>query len=54
MQIQEFRNQFNELSTSLLEKISGLHLCDWFSNFDISKIVAFSDLYKGDITIRER
>ncbi|KAK1410977.1 hypothetical protein QVD17_37520 [Tagetes erecta] len=54
MQIQEFGNRFNEVSTNLLENMSGLNPCDRFANFDISKIVAFSELYKDDFTIRER
>ncbi|KAK1432073.1 hypothetical protein QVD17_08963 [Tagetes erecta] len=54
MQIQEFGNRFNEVSTNLLENMSGLNPCDRFAKFDISKIVAFSELYKDDFTIRER
>jgi len=54
MQILEFGDRFSELSTSLIENMSGLNPCDLFSKFDISKIVAFSEMYPNDFNKEER
>ena len=54
MQIQELGNRFSEVSTTLLENMSGLNPCDSFSKFDISKIAAFSEMYPNDFTNEER
>ncbi|XP_076954522.1 uncharacterized protein LOC143628999 [Bidens hawaiensis] len=54
MQIQEYGNRFNEVTATLLENMSGLNPCDRFSKFDTSKIIAFSEMYENDFTIKER
>ncbi|KAJ9545585.1 hypothetical protein OSB04_025292 [Centaurea solstitialis] len=54
MQIQELGNRFNEVSTTLVGNMSGLNPCNGFSKFDISKIVAFSEMYPVDFTMNER
>ncbi|KAI3725286.1 hypothetical protein L1987_65069 [Smallanthus sonchifolius] len=54
MQIQELGDRFNELSTSLIENMSGLNPCDSFSKFDISNVVAFSEMYPNDFNKEER
>ncbi|KAJ9536424.1 hypothetical protein OSB04_un000401, partial [Centaurea solstitialis] len=54
MQIQELGNRFNEVSTTLVGNMSGLNPCNGFSKFDISKIVAFSEMYPIDFTMNER
>lgn len=53
MQIQEFGNRFNEVSTTLVENMSGLNPCNGFSKFDISKIVAFSEMYPDDFNMND-
>lgn len=53
MQIQEFGNRFNEVSTTLVESMSGLNPCNGFSKFDISKIVAFSEMYPDDFNMND-
>ncbi|XP_021995641.1 zinc finger MYM-type protein 1-like [Helianthus annuus] len=54
MQIQELGNRFSEVSTSLIENMSGLNPCDSFAKFDIPKIVAFSKMYPNDFNKEER
>ncbi|KAI3687333.1 hypothetical protein L1987_81028 [Smallanthus sonchifolius] len=54
MQIQEMGNRFNEVTTTLIENMSGLNPCDWCSKFDTSKIVTFSEMYPNDFTTNER
>ncbi|XP_076960509.1 uncharacterized protein LOC143636913 [Bidens hawaiensis] len=54
MQIQEYGNRFNEVTTTLLENMSGLNPCDRFSKFDTSKVIAFSEMYENDFTTKER
>ncbi|KAJ9566997.1 hypothetical protein OSB04_002963 [Centaurea solstitialis] len=54
MQIQELGNRFNEVSTTLVGNMSGLNPCNGFSKFDISKILAFSEMYPVDFTMNER
>ncbi|XP_021991283.1 uncharacterized protein LOC110888047 [Helianthus annuus] len=54
MQIQKHGNRFSEVSTSLIENMSGLNPCDSFAKFDISKIVAFSEMYPNDFNKEER
>ncbi|XP_021990964.1 uncharacterized protein LOC110887700 [Helianthus annuus] len=54
MQFQELGSRFSEVSTSLIENISGLNSCNSFAKFDISKIVKFSEMYPNDFNKEER
>ncbi|KAK9049900.1 hypothetical protein SSX86_031131 [Deinandra increscens subsp. villosa] len=54
MQISELGNRFNEVSTTLIENMSGLNPCDSFCKFDTSKIVTFSEMYPNDFSNGER
>ncbi|XP_076952997.1 uncharacterized protein LOC143626965 [Bidens hawaiensis] len=52
--LKEFGNRFNEVTTTLLENMSGLNPYDRFSKFDTSKIIAFPEMYENDFTTKER
>ncbi|KAJ0714910.1 putative HAT dimerization domain, ribonuclease H-like superfamily [Helianthus annuus] len=54
MQLQELGSRFSEVSTSLIENMSGLNPCNSFAKFDISKIVKFSEMYPNDFNKEER
>ncbi|KAJ0495031.1 putative HAT dimerization domain, ribonuclease H-like superfamily [Helianthus annuus] len=54
MQLQELGSRFSEVSTSLIENMSGLNHCNSFAKFDISKIVKFSEMYPNDFNKEER
>ncbi|KAK1421859.1 hypothetical protein QVD17_24536 [Tagetes erecta] len=48
MQIQEFGNRFNEVTSELLICMSSLSPCDNFSGFDIPKLLRLSEMYPND------
>ncbi|XP_052622344.1 uncharacterized protein LOC128127709 [Lactuca sativa] len=48
MQLTEYRDQFSETSTQLLEYMGALSPCDSFAQFDKSKLLKLGKLYKYD------
>ncbi|KAI3523499.1 hypothetical protein L1887_01674 [Cichorium endivia] len=54
MQIIEFGDRFSEISTQLLEYMGALSPCDSFANFDKTKLLKLSELYKKDFDDSER
>ena len=54
MQLQEFRDQFSEVSTELLKYIAALSPCDSFSQFNVSDLLELLKLYPYDFDRMER
>ncbi|KAD3640818.1 hypothetical protein E3N88_30041 [Mikania micrantha] len=54
MQIQEFGNCFNEVTSELLVCLSSLSPCDNFRGFDIPKILRLSDMYPYDFNENDK
>ena len=53
MQLEEFRHRFSEKSTNLLTYMAALSHCFSFSQFDKSKLLNLSMLYRNDFTEAE-
>ncbi|KAD4178471.1 hypothetical protein E3N88_27062 [Mikania micrantha] len=54
MQIQEFGNSFNEVTSNLLVCLSSLSPCDNFRGFDIPKILRLSEMYPYDFSENDK
>ncbi|GJS08253.1 zinc finger MYM-type protein 1-like protein [Tanacetum coccineum] len=54
MQNQEFGDRFSELSTELLENMAALSPHNSFIDFNVSKLVKFSEVYPHDFTYMKR
>ena len=48
MQLNEYRDRFSETSTQLLEYMGALSPCNTFAQFDQSKLLKLSEMYKHD------
>ena len=54
MQLNEYRDRFSETSTQLLEYMGALSPCDTFAQFDQSKLLKLSEMYKYDFDDTEK
>ncbi|KAL4559834.1 hypothetical protein LXL04_031980 [Taraxacum kok-saghyz] len=54
MQFNEYRDRFSETSTQLLEYMGALSPCDTFAQFDQSKLLKLSEMYKHNFDDSER
>ncbi|XP_024969738.1 uncharacterized protein LOC112509102 [Cynara cardunculus var. scolymus] len=54
MQIREFGDRFDEISTDLLQNITTLNPCNSFSQFNKSSLLKLSQMYPRDFDDKER
>ncbi|KAL4567518.1 hypothetical protein LXL04_023103 [Taraxacum kok-saghyz] len=54
MQLNEYGYRFSETSTQLLQYMGALSPCDIFAEFDQSKLLKFSKIYKYDVDDSDR
>ncbi|KAK9075908.1 hypothetical protein SSX86_004238 [Deinandra increscens subsp. villosa] len=54
MQIQEFGNRFNEVTSELFTCMACLSPCDNFASFDIPKIIRLAEMYPCDFDEEDR